>query len=116
MSEHDAPTTLALPAHETKLLAAHLDRLTAWDARTPVRLVARARALGVSSAPPMEVIAFVALPLAEPVEGELDSTTTASDLRANLGDDGQLVVPPIVLGDAALAVLPPSDSWQLPIP
>jgi len=115
VSEYAAPTALTLPANEARLLAAHLDRLVTWDPRTPVRLVARARALGVYSAPPMDVMAFVALPLAEPVDGELDSTTHASDLRTSLGDDGRLAVPPVVLGDAALAVLPPSDTWQLPI-
>ncbi|MFM7211504.1 MAG: hypothetical protein ACKOYQ_05785, partial [Actinomycetota bacterium] len=36
-------------------------------------------------------------------------------LRASLGDAGRLTVPPVMIGDAALAVLPPSDSWQLPI-
>lgn len=116
MSEQAAPTALQLPPHEGRLLTAHLDRLSTWDARTPVRIVARARALGVYSAPPMEVIAFVALPLAEPVEVELDSTTYAADLRASVKDDGRLTVPPVVVGDAALAVLPPADSWQLPIP
>ena len=115
MSEQAAPTALQLPPHEGRLLTAHLDRLSTWDARTPVRIVARARALGVYSAPPMEVVAFVALPLAEPVEGELDSTTYAADLRANVDDQGRLAVPPVVIGDAALAVLPPSDTWQLPI-
>lgn len=115
MSEPVAPTSLTLPPHEARLLSAHLDRLSTWDPRTPVRFVARARALGVYSAPPMEVIAFVALPLADPVDGELDSFTIAADLRASLGDDGRLTVPPVMIGDAALAVLPPSDSWQLPI-
>lgn len=115
MTEPAAPTSLTLPPHEARLLSAHLDRLSTWDPRTPVRFVARARALGVYSAPPMEVIAFVALPLADPVDGELDSFTIAADLRASLGDDGRLTVPPVMIGDAALAVLPPSDSWQLPI-
>jgi len=115
MTEHPATTTLALPPHEGRLLTAHLDRLAAWDPRTPVRIVARARALGIYSAPPMEVLAFVALPLAESVEGELDSTTLAADLRAAIDDTGRVTVPPVILGDPALAVLPPSDSWQLPI-
>lgn len=115
MSEYAVPPSLDLPANEARLLAAHLDRLVTWDPRTPVRLVARARALGVYSAPPMEVVAFVALPLAVSVEGELDSTTRASELRTRLGDDGVVAVPPDVVGEAALAVLPPSDSWQLPI-
>ncbi|MBM3689135.1 MAG: hypothetical protein FJW80_05690 [Actinobacteria bacterium] len=115
MSEPVAPTSLSVPAHEGRLLAAHLDRLATWDPRTPVRLVARARALGIYSAPPMEVIAFVALPLTEPVDVELDTTTHVSDLRANIDEHGHLGVPAVVVGDTALAVLPPSDSWQLPI-
>ena len=118
MTEMPTPPVLRLPSHEGRLLSAHLDRLSGWKPATIVRVVARARALGVYAAPPMEVISFVALPLTEPVEGEVDITARATDLRRGLVEVGQsveLTLPGSIVGDSSLAVLPPADGWQLPI-
>ena len=49
-----------LSPHEGRLLAAHIQRLRAWDSAGVIRVLARGRALGVYSAPPMGVIAFAA--------------------------------------------------------
>lgn len=111
-------TPLRLPEHEGHLLISHLDRLLGWDPRALVRVVARARALGVYAAPPMEVISFVALPLLEPTAEEVDVTALAVDVRAGLQERAggvDLVLPDPLVGDSHLAVLPPADSWQLPI-
>lgn len=118
MTETEASAALRLPAHEGRLLSAHLDRLVGWEPRSIVRVVARARALGVYAAPPMDVISFVALPLIDPVDDEIDTTVFASDVRRGMDESAaevQLRLPESMVGDSSLAVLPPSDGWQLPI-
>lgn len=113
-------TQVALSAHEGRLLAAHLERLHKWDATGYVRLVARGQALGVYSAPPMGVLAFAALPMTSPVDEPIDITMPLAlaqsalepapdGMSFRLGDQGAAQA-------AALAVLPPSDGWHLPIP
>lgn len=118
MTTSSALLTLALPAHEGRLLAAHLDRLAAWDPQGHVRVVARASAIGVYAAPPMRVISFVALPLREPVVGEIDVSARLDDVRAGLdasATTSELHLPEPAVGSPGLAVLPPADGWQLPI-
>ena len=118
MTDLQVPAVLRLPEHEGRLLGAHLDRLLSWDPRALVRIVARARALGVYAAPPMEVISFVALPLLDPVADEIDVTARAVDVRSGIVETGggvELALPEAVVGDSSLAVLPPMDGWQLPI-
>ncbi|MGI9196121.1 MAG: hypothetical protein ACR2KE_01515 [Candidatus Nanopelagicales bacterium] len=113
-----APAALRLPSHEGRLLIAHLERLCSWDPQALVRVVARARALGVYGTPPMEVMSFVALPLVDPVAEEIDVTAYARDVRAGIEESASavaLTLPEPIVGDSALAVLPPSDGWQLPI-
>ncbi len=118
MATSSALTTLALPEHEGRLLAAHLDRLAAWDPTGHVRVVARASAVGVYAAPPMRVISFVALPLREAVVDEVDVSARIGDVRAGLVTAAGLTdmrLPEPAVGSPGLAVLPPSEGWQLPI-
>ena len=118
MTDLQAPAVLRLPEHEGRLLGAHLDRLVGWDPRALVRIVARARALGVYAAPPMEVVSFVALPLLDPVNDEIDITARAVDVRSGIAETGagvDLALPEPVVGDSSLAILPPMEGWQLPI-
>jgi hypothetical protein len=118
MSPQRALASLAMPAHEGRLLVAHLNRLAAWEPTGGVRIVARGGAVGVYGAPPMRVMSFVALPLSDPVEGELDVTATIADTRAavEVQSTGTVLrLPESALGAAALAMLPPADGWQLPI-
>ncbi len=112
-----AVASLALPEHEARLLGAHLDRLLAWDASGHVRVVARGAAIGVYAAPPMRVISFVALPLRSPVAEDIDVSARTSDIRGGLVTTGspELRLPEPAVGSPGLAVLPPSDGWQLPI-
>lgn len=118
MATSNALTTLALPEHEGRLLAAHLDRLAAWDPAGHVRVVARGSAVGVYAAPPMRVISFVALPLREPVVDEVDVSARIGDVRAGLVTTAGLTdmrLPEPAVGSPGLAMLPPSEGWQLPI-
>jgi hypothetical protein len=118
MATSNALTTLALPEHEGRLLAAHLDRLAAWDPAGHVRVVARGSAVGVYAAPPMRVISFVALPLREPVVDEVDVSARIGDVRAGLVTTAVVTdmrLPEPAVGSPGLAMLPPSEGWQLPI-
>ena len=118
MSARGAVVSLALPGHEGRLLASHLDRLASWDASGSVRIVARGSAVGVYAAPPMRVLSFVALPLTEPLSEGIDVTVTVPGARAGITSDSSVALlrmPEPVLGDPALAVLPLSEGWHLPI-
>ncbi len=118
MTTSSALTTLALPAHEGRLLAAHLDRLAAWDPSGHVRVVARAGAVGVYAAPPMRVVSFVALPLRSPVTEDIDVSARISDVSAGLDSTSgatDLRLPEPAVGSPGLALLPPAEGWQLPI-
>ena len=113
-----ALTALALPEHEGRLLTAHMDRLVAWDPSGHVRVVARGSAVGVYAAPPMRVVSFVALPLRAPVADEVDVSARIADVRAGLetvAGATELRLPEPAVGSPGLALLPPSDGWQLPI-
>ncbi|MBM3686077.1 MAG: hypothetical protein FJW85_03635 [Actinobacteria bacterium] len=118
MTTSSALLTLALPAHEGRLLAAHLDRLASWDPTGHVRIVARAGAIGVYAAPPMRVISFVALPLRDPVTEEVDVSARTAQVRQGLEATAgatELCLPEPAVGSPGLAMLPPAEGWQLPI-
>lgn len=118
MTTSSALTTLVLPEHEGRLLSAHLDRLAAWDPSGHVRVVARGGAVGVYAAPPMRVISFVALPTRAPVVEDVDVSARITDVRAGLDTISgvtDLRLPEPAVGSAGLALLPPSEGWQLPI-
>lgn len=118
MSTSSALTVLALPEHEGRLLAAHLDRLAAWDPAGHVRVVARGGAVGVYAAPPMRVISFVALPLRVPAVDDIDVSACIADVRTGLRTESgvtDLRLPGPAVGSPGLAILPPSEGWQLPI-
>jgi len=118
MSTSSALTALDLPEHEGRLLAAHLDRLAAWDPAGHVRVVARGGAVGVYAAPPMRVISFVALPLRVPAVDDIDVSARIADVRTGLRSESgvtDLLLPEPAVGSPGLAMLPPSEGWQLPI-
>jgi hypothetical protein len=118
MTTSSTLAVLALPEHEGRLLAAHLDRLTTWEPAGHVRVVARGGVVGVYSSPPMRVIGFVALPLREPVVAEIDVSARTADIRSGLvaaGADTELILPEPAVGSPGVAMLPPSEGWQLPI-
>lgn len=112
---------LAIGEHEARLLRAHIERLQKWNARSVVRIVTQPDWLGIYANPPMGVLSHVQLPLTAPVSTPIDLTLLASDLIANITADSgryRLDLDPAlsVAGTADIAVLPPDDGWQLPIP
>jgi hypothetical protein len=108
--------TIRLNEAEARYLAAHLDRLLAWDSGTPVRVQVSGDSIGVFGVPPLGVITFVAVPLAEGHGAELDRTVSARDLRARVAPDVDFDIPEVAVPAAAFALLPPREGWQLPIP
>jgi hypothetical protein len=114
--------SVVLAKDEASYLAAFLSRTTSWDERAAARLVVRPSAVGVYAPNPLDVLVFVAVPLAEPfvpLEGtSLDVTVSAGRLRDIIGDVAQLGartearIPDPVTGSASLAVLPPASPWS----
>jgi hypothetical protein len=111
-------TLLRLRKDELVHLAAYLGRITGWDERAAVRVQARGGVVGVFAPCPLDVLVFVALPLAEPVDDALDATVSAGRLRDIIGDvsrlapDTDVALPDGVTGSASLAVLPPTSPWS----
>ncbi|HET7900752.1 MAG TPA: hypothetical protein VFL59_06155 [Candidatus Nanopelagicales bacterium] len=110
-------TDLALARDDAAFLAAFLGRIVGWDERAAVRVQARGSVVGVYAPSPLDVLAFVALPLASAVDVEVDETVSAGRLRDIVGDVSRLPdvsgvrLPDAVAGSASLAVLPPRGTW-----
>jgi hypothetical protein len=111
--------TIALAEPEARALEAFCRKQLRWDARLPARVLTTATALGVFTAPPLGVLAFVAVPR---IGGDdvLDVAVQLSDLADALVlgdiDVGKLPRATLVPGPApTLSHLPPSDGWQMPM-
>jgi hypothetical protein len=110
--------TLTLARDEAGFLAAYLARVVGWDDRAAVRVQARSSVVGVYAPSPLDVLAFVALPLAVPVVDDVDVTVSAGRLRDIVGDVTRLPestdvrLPDPVTGSPSLAVLPPRGTWM----
>lgn len=111
--------TIHLAAPDARALEGFCRRQLRWDARLHARIVTTPRALGIFAAPPLGVLAFVAVPLR--VAGvPVDATVQLADLADALGDQTldvdslrRAIVPP---GPApSLAHLPPAEGWQVPM-
>ena len=116
---------LLLGPHEARILRAHLDRLRRWNERSFVRIVSSAHHLGVYAAPPLGVMSHISLPLSRPGPPSMDATVPASEVSLGMGSRldeagvavaSTLTIPTGMTGVPELAVLPPIDGWQLPIP
>jgi hypothetical protein len=117
--------TIRLDGPEATVLEGFCRRQLSWDPRLPARVVTSARALGVFTSPPMGVLVFFAVPLAEPCAAD-DPTDVSvplgalADVLHSCADDGldldalpRALVPP---GPAPnLGHLPPHEGWQMPI-
>lgn len=112
----DVPVYLA--KDEAAYLAAFLGRVTGWDDRSAVRVQVRGAVLGVYAPSPLDVLAFVALPLVASADESIDRTVSAGRVRDILGDvsrlgpSTQLVLPDEITGSPTLAVLPPTSPWS----
>lgn len=113
-------TMVRLGDPERRVLAALGRRQVEWDPRLPARLISREGALGVFTAPPMDVLAFLAVP-AE-VDEDLDLTVRLTSLVAAAEASGDIdleSVEPVQVpfsSGVSLVHLPPSAGWQMPIP
>ena len=110
--------SIRLRRDEAAHLAAYLGRIVGWDERAAVRVQARGGVVGVYAPSPLDVLVLVALPLAERVDDQVDTTVSAGRLRDVFGDVARLaaetdvVLPDPVTGSASLAVLPPTAPWS----
>ncbi len=109
---------LNLARDESAHLAGFLARVTGWDERAAVRVQTRRTVLGVYAPSPLDVLGFVALPMASAPADPVDTTVSAGRLRDILGDVARLPtvseipLPDPVTGSASLAVLPPPGTWM----
>ena len=95
-------------------------RQVEWDARLPARVISRDGALGVFTAPPMDVLAFLAIPaeVQEPVDITVSLAALVAAAEAS-GDIDLAALPPVQVpftSGASLVHLPPAEGWQMPIP
>ena len=111
-------TAIRLGKDELLHLASFLGRITGWDERAAVRVQARGGVVGIFAPCPLDVLVFVALPLAVPVADPIDTTVSAGRLRdiiadvSRLGPDTDLSLPDPVTGSSSLAVLPALTPWS----
>ena len=111
-------TSLRLGKDEALHLAAFLGRIVSWDERAAVRVQSRGDVVGVYAPCPLDVLVFVALPLAATPDEPVDTTVSAGRLRDVIGDiarlapESDVVLPDPVTGSASLAVLPPASPWS----
>lgn len=116
--------TLILTIDDARVLAAFGRRQLAWDPRLPVRIVSTSSAVGIYTAPPLNVLALFAVP-ALTTDGPMDLTVSLAALVAECDSTIQFgsplqvetLRPVAVPATAAISVahLPPADGWQLPM-
>ena len=106
---------------EARALEGFCRRQLRWDARLGARVVVTERALGVFTAPPLGVLAFVAVPItgvAEPSDMTVQLAGLADALEGweggvSLSDLPRSIVP--AGPSPSLAHLPPHEGWQVPM-
>lgn len=118
---------IRLAAPEARALEAICRRQLGWDARLAARVVTSTGAVGVFTTPPLDVLAFVAVPTAEPVAdadlwdvqvplvalADALAGTVAEGTGIDLRGLPTAIVP---LGPApSLHDLPPASGWQMPM-
>ena len=120
-------STIDVGPEELRALLAITRRQFIWDARMPVRIVSTASAIGLYTAPPLNVLALFAVPgsVSAPDGLPLDVVVTISSLVSELESASasarplelermsQVSVP--VTSTMSVALLPPADGWQVPM-
>lgn len=111
--------TIHLAEPDARSLESFCRRQLHWDARLAARLVTTPRALGIFTAPPLGVLAFVAVPqygADESVDVTVQLADLADALRGGPLEIDALpraIVPP---GPTpSVTHLPPSEGWQVPM-
>ena len=112
--------TLTLKYQEAVHVTSFLRRLRGWDSNSFVRIQTRGKVVAFWGYTPMDCLAFIAVPLAEPREDDIDTVVFASRMRDIFGDlshvteENRLATyqlpddmpPPLNLQD-----LPPTSGW-----
>lgn len=112
---------ITLGAHEARVMAAFARRQLAIEAALAARVIGTDRAVGVYTAPPMDVMAFLALPATN--APDVDMTVTLASLADALeaaaatgeGLDLGLTDPAPASWAGGVSMLPPADGWQIPM-
>lgn len=102
-------------------MAAFARRQLAIEAALAARVIGTDRAVGVYTAPPMDVMAFLALPATN--APDVDMTVTLASLADALeaaaatgeGLDLGLTDPAPASWAGGVSMLPPADGWQIPM-
>jgi hypothetical protein len=112
---------ITLGAHEARVMAAFARRQLAIEAALAARVIGTDRAVGVYTAPPMDVMAFLALPATN--APDVDMTVTLASLADALeaaaatgeGLDLGITDPAPASWAGGVSMLPPADGWQIPM-
>jgi len=112
---------ITLGAHEARVLAAFGKRQLGWNPSLAARVVSSPKAIGVYTAPPMDILSFTSVP-AQQIPA-LDLTVTLASLvdalEAGANTGGTLDIaamdPAPASWVAGVSMLPPSDGWQIPM-
>jgi hypothetical protein len=115
--------TFRLADTEARVLEAFCRRQLGWDPGLAARVVGSPNAVGVFTAPPLDVLAFFAVPTAAPSSEALDVVVPLLALADELHRAPAEELAPECLPRAivparpgpSLSQLPPVDGWQLPI-
>lgn len=117
-------TAIQLASDDARALLAVCRRQLSWDARMPARIVTAERALGLYTAPPLDVLVFTAVPAGvtgEPIDTVTSLSSLALALEQVIESTGALEVAALpeasvpVTSAMNVAVLPPADNWQIPM-
>ena len=117
--------TIRLAEPEARALEGFCRRQLRWDAGLAARIVTPPRAMGVFTAPPLGVLAFVAVPTlpGEPDSAAADVTVSLAALAdalpgavsAGLDLDGLSPAGVQPVTSPSVRHLPPTEGWQLPM-
>ncbi|MEY4323763.1 MAG: hypothetical protein RL410_1544 [Actinomycetota bacterium] len=112
--------SLTLNYQEAVHVTGFLRRLRDWDSTAVVRIQTRGKVVAFWASTPMDCLAFIAVPLAQPVEEDIDTVVFVARLRdifgdlSNLTDDNRVasyLLPDDLPAPLNLQELPPSQGW-----
>ena len=116
--------TLTLATDDARVLGAFGRRQLIWDPRLPVRVVSTASAIGLYTAPPLNVLALFAVPAAidgGPIDATVSLASLVAEFDATVGFGTPIQIAALrevavpVTSAMSVAHLPPADGWQMPM-